>query len=217
VLSGNVDVLARVGDRINHLSWLCSPYTVAYEIRNDTMTTGVIHSATFTGQLFYDQNVNVVFQDDVQFDTRGDYDARVFYHIITNTDGDSVIEASDVQGCWRTANFNDGWYWVKVFVADRDGFDGVQFDTVDSMQVEVRNCSCSNFCDLNRDGTINPVDVVMIVNFVYKSIDTRKQIPGCPGDNGDFNCKDGINPVDVVQYVNFVYKQLGSPCDPCNP
>jgi len=216
-ISGDVDILARVGDKINNLNWLCSPYTVAYEIRNDTVTTALIHSVTFTGRLFYEQNINVVYQDDAQFDTRGDYEARVFYHIITNTDGDSVIEATDTSGCWRTTAFNDGWYWVKVYVADRDAFDGAHYDTVDSMQVEVKNCRCPNFGDVNRDGTINPADVVIMVNFVYKGFDGRQQIPNCPGTNGDWNCDGAANPVDVVQYVNFVYKQLGSPCDPCSP
>jgi len=219
-VSGDVDIIARVGDHINNTIWLMSPYTVAYEIYNDTMTTGLIHSLTFTGQLFWTQNVNVIFQDDAEFDTRGDYNQRIFYHIITNTDGDSVVEASDTAGCWHTMDFDDGEYWVKVFVADRDGFDGGSYDVIDSLLVEVVNeiCDCTDFCDLNLDGGINPIDVVCIVNFVYRQLDARQQIPNCPGDNGDWNCDGAVNPLDVVLYVNFVYHSIGSgPCDPCAP
>ena len=219
-ISGDVDIIARVGDNINNMIWLNAPYSLAHEIYNDTMTTGLIHSLTFTGQLFWAQNINVIYQDDTQFDTRGDYNARIFYHIITNTDGDSVIEASDAAGCWATTDFDNGDYWVKVFVADRDGFIGTGFDTVDSMLVEVYNeppCDCTGFGDLNLDGGLNPVDVVLIVNYVYKDIDDRQQIPGCPMENGDWDCDEEVNPVDVVGYVNYVYKNIGGPCDPCAP
>jgi len=221
VLSGDVDIIAQVGDHINNTTWLNSPYTLAYEMYNDTMTTGLKHSVTFTGPLYYTENVGVIFQDDAQFDTRGDYNARIYYHIITNTDGDSLIEATDVSGCWHTTDFDNGSYWVKVFVADRDGFDGTNYDAVDSMQVEIYNeppCSCPDFCDVNRDGDINPVDVVYMVNYVYRSLDARVQIANCPGDNGDWNCDEAVNPVDVVYYVNYVYKTTGSgPCEPCAP
>jgi len=77
-------------------------------------------------------------------------------------------------------------------------------------------CTDSLYCDLNRDMAINPVDVVRIVNFVYKSIDARLQIATCPGDNGDWDCDGNVNPVDVVRYVNFVYKSSTViPCNPC--
>jgi hypothetical protein len=79
-----------------------------------------------------------------------------------------------------------------------------------------QTCDCSQFGDINRDGQLNPVDVVYMVNFVYKSQDARLQISTCPGDNGDWDCDGQINPVDIVYYVNYVYKNSGvGPCDPC--
>ncbi len=220
-LSGDVDIIARISDRMNHPDWDMSPYSIAYEIRNDTMSTGLIHSLTFTAQLFWDQNVNVIFQDDAEFDTRGDYDVRDFYHIITNTDRDSVVEISDTTGCWRTTDFDDGEYWVKVYVADRDGFDGVTYDTVDSMLVAVDNqppCSCPLFCDVNADGNIDPLDVSYMVNYVFKDLDAREPLPDCPRENGDWDCNGAVDPLDVAFYVNYVFKSLGTgPCNPCNP
>jgi len=56
--------------------------------------------------------------------------------------------------------------------------------------------------DVNNDGEINPVDVVLMVNFVYKN-------QGCPQPEecvGDCDCTGSINPVDVVYLVNWVYK-----------
>ncbi len=77
-------------------------------------------------------------------------------------------------------------------------------------------CDCVDFCDLNSDSAINPVDVVFIVNYVYKNIDQRTVLPDCPNENGDWNCDVSVNPVDVVLYVNYVYKNAPNPpCDPC--
>jgi len=85
------------------------------------------------------------------------------------------------------------------------------------------DCDCTGYCDLDGSGGINPVDVVTVVNYVYKSTDTRQQIADCPAatspnKNGDWNCDGAVNPVDVVRYVNFVYKGRTDrpPCGPCN-
>jgi len=82
-----------------------------------------------------------------------------------------------------------------------------------------QTCDCGLFCDANRDGAINPADVVLMVNHVYKSAAPPLSIPMCfRGEravNGDWNCDGNVNPVDVVRYVNFVYK--GSTVAPCNP
>jgi hypothetical protein len=85
-------------------------------------------------------------------------------------------------------------------------------------------CDCTYWCDLNQDLLVNPVDVVGIVNFVYKSIDGRQLLTtNCPWTNpqpnynGDWDCTGTVNPVDVVHYVNYVYKGRTDrpPCNPC--
>jgi hypothetical protein len=78
-------------------------------------------------------------------------------------------------------------------------------------------CICDGFADLNFDGGINPTDVVLIVNFVYKDINGISHVRCCPNINGDWNCDRKMNPTDVVGYVNYVYKSEGYPCDPCWP
>lgn len=80
-------------------------------------------------------------------------------------------------------------------------------------------CDCGVWGDVNDDGEINPVDVVYMVNFVYKNDDRRIQPPDCPYEAGDVNCDDEVNPIDVVRYVNYVYKNITPwPCgDPCDP
>jgi len=79
----------------------------------------------------------------------------------------------------------------------------------------VDNCG-QPFGDLDCSGSINPVDVVYLVNFVYKDQDARcYPYPWvCPVSLGDVDCSHGINPVDVVYYVNKVYKNLDAFCNP---
>jgi len=84
--------------------------------------------------------------------------------------------------------------------------------------VDVRcTCDCGVWGDTNADTEINPVDVVYMVNFVYKNQDARVAPPNCPYDPGDVNCDDAVNPVDIVYYVNYVYKDLRPfPCSGCD-
>jgi len=79
-------------------------------------------------------------------------------------------------------------------------------------------CDCGQvWGDLNNDGIINPVDVVIIVNYVYMRNDLRMALPACPLEAGDVNCDGIVNPVDVVFYVNRVYMLNDMFCaDPCD-
>jgi hypothetical protein len=77
-------------------------------------------------------------------------------------------------------------------------------------------CDCPDFCDVDVNGSINPVDVVLMVNYVYKQLDARHPLPDCPRENGDWDCDGQINPVDVVFFVNSVYRGWATvPCNPC--
>jgi len=82
-----------------------------------------------------------------------------------------------------------------------------------------QSCNCSQFGDADRDGNINPVDVVLMVNYVYMSLSPPLSIPPCfqgePAINGDWNCDGAVNPVDMVLLVNHVYQDGPGPCDPC--
>jgi len=78
------------------------------------------------------------------------------------------------------------------------------------------DCECVGWGDVNLDGMVNPVDVVVMVNHVYRSLDDRQGPELCGFIPGDINCDWAINPVDVVLHVDYVYKnQLHAVCDPC--
>ena len=119
---------------------------------------------------------------------------------------------------------------VRVQRPDADG-DGVadlvdncptvpnpgQEDTNHNEIGDACECDCGVWGDVTGGGAINPVDVVCMVNYVYKSQDGRVQPPNCPHTAGDVDCSGAANPVDVVYFINRVYKGATTwPCaDPC--
>ena len=133
-ISGEVDVIAKIYDQVNNTHWKLNPYRVEYSVFNDSVSYGPITSFTFTDTLFWDRNVDVIYQNDATYQTQGDYDYRNFYFIVTNTNGDSIIESSDKNYSWNTADFPNATYWVKV-----TAFDSFGHVTSDSMQVQVEN------------------------------------------------------------------------------
>ena len=121
-----------------------------------------------------------------------------------------------------------------------DGLGGV--DEYERSFLVYPTCNCGatttlkTWADCNADGQINAVDVVRMVNYVYKTQLTQLIAPAgviypnipppgpnpnptCPTKLGDANCDGSVNAIDVVRYVNFVYKgQLTQICDnPCGP
>jgi hypothetical protein len=133
-VSGPVDIVSKIYDKTLHAYWRLIPYRIEYSIFNDSVSYGPILSFIFTDTLYWDQNVQVIFQEDEVCQSRGDYDYRDFYFIVTNTDGDGVVEASDWLLGWNTQDFPNATYWVKVTASDRYGN-----AASDSMQVDVEN------------------------------------------------------------------------------
>jgi len=139
-LAGDVDIIARVYDLTGATTgdtvWdKLAPYELDYMIRRRDglvvvpWTISVQFSNLLVGNL-----VNVVYKDDNTCNSRGDYNYRDYYYIVTNTDGDTIIESSDTQGKWATAAVGDGDYWVIVRATDVVGN-----TTIDSMLVRTAN------------------------------------------------------------------------------
>lgn len=137
---GNVDFICRVRDRINHPSWWVIVYKLMYSIYDTNGTYVVPPTIGFQFSDSIDSytppQVKVVFKDDATCNSNCDYDnnARRYYYIFTNSNGDSLILAPDSLQCWQTATVPNGPYWVKVVASDEYG-NGV----AESMLVYVRN------------------------------------------------------------------------------
>lgn len=141
-LTGDADIIARIHDRFglalpSYPDWeKLNPYRVEYAIHGAGGAVPRTASFLFAHQLDYANLdlVNAVFKQDDSCVTYGDYDYRQYYYIVTNGDGDTVLEANDTAGCWRTSLFANGQYWVVVYASDQYGN-----TTADSQLVTVAN------------------------------------------------------------------------------
>ncbi len=170
--------------------------------------------------------------------------ARWFSNDLENGARDDVFNvyiSNDAGANWTLvetvgpiAGADGGWgensFWVTDFLAPSAEmqlrFEAADLGEVSCVEAGVDavtvsyyacyDCQCNGLCDLNQDGALNPVDVVYLVNYVYKGIELLGQLdPSCTSPNGDWNCDAAVNPVDVVLCVNHIYKSGGGPCDPC--
>ena len=139
-LVGDVDIIARIHDKTGYTTgnaiWdKLAPYQIDYCIKSQGGTIVVPWTVSLQFSNILDAtNTGVVYKTDNTCRSRGDYDRREYFFIVTNTDGDSIIESTDNQGKWATATVGDGNYWVMVRAADVFGN-----TTVDSMLVTTAN------------------------------------------------------------------------------
>jgi hypothetical protein len=169
-LSGDVDIVCRVYDQVNSL-WKVTPHSLEYQILGDSSIPWT-NAVTFTGPLPWNYNVDVLYRNDATCYTQGDYDHRVFYMNLTNTDGDSLIESNDRYRSWSTSYFHNGDYIVYARATDRAGN-----VVVDSMSVYVWNLFALSGDISYTDG--NPL------------LDGTEIIIGAVGDQGDTTDTDG--------------------------
>jgi hypothetical protein len=140
-LYGDVDIIAKIYDKfgptlLDSVWERLIPYKIEYSIYGKGGSIPTTSSFVFGHFLDWaDENkVWTVYKDDDSCDTQGDYDSRDYYFIVTNTDGDSIIEVSDTSGCWATYSFPNGKYWVEVTAYDQYGN-----ATSQNMLVKVKN------------------------------------------------------------------------------
>ncbi len=167
---GSVDIIARIHDKtglpLPDTVWeRLIPYMIEYEIHGPLNVPTTL-SFIFHGILDHQNNVPVIYKDDGVCDTRGDYDERDYYFIVTNTDGDSIVEASDAAGCWVTTDFPDGDYWIVVTAYDAAGTAGQ-----DSMLVTVRNTGIAENNESRIAGTLQVIPNPNHGSFVIYGMD----------------------------------------------
>ncbi|UCG42378.1 MAG: T9SS type A sorting domain-containing protein [candidate division WOR-3 bacterium] len=139
-LYGPVDIIARVYDKTGYTTgsdtWdKLAPYRIGYMIRRADGQVVVPWTRSFEFSNVIDHaNVYVVYQWDNTCKSYGDYGRRVYYFVVTNTDGDSLIESSDAAQSWDTEAVQDADYWVLVRASDHVGN-----TTTDSMLVHTAN------------------------------------------------------------------------------
>ncbi|MEO0226269.1 MAG: M23 family metallopeptidase, partial [candidate division WOR-3 bacterium] len=138
-LNGDVDIIIKVLDKTcrpwRDTVWTrLIPYKIEYRMRGP-VNIPTTRFMEFRGKLLWDAAAtNTIYKDDGTCNTRGDYSYRDYFFIITNTDGDTLIEPTDTAGKWQTQNYPDGNYWVVVTAYDAYGN-----ARAESMLVTLRN------------------------------------------------------------------------------
>jgi len=165
---GSVDIIARIHDKtglpLPDTVWeRLIPYMIEYEIHGP-VNVPVTLSFIFHGVLDYQNNVSVIYKDDGVCDTRGDYGERDYYFIVTNADGDSIVETSDASQSWVTTDYPDGDYWIVVTAYDAAG--SMQRD---SMMVTLNNTGISEYEDMRVVATLQVLPNPNHGSFIIRS------------------------------------------------
>ncbi len=137
-VSGDVDIVSRIYDYDYFNFWKICPYEISYKIQGDSSISWT-PSICFTKRFgTYDSMsvlTHVIYQKDPICNSIFIWDSvQEFYFNLTNHDDDSLIELSDIAGCWQTPYFRNGDYKVFVKAIDKAGN-----SAVDSMTVTVAN------------------------------------------------------------------------------
>jgi hypothetical protein len=124
-LVSKVDIIAQVGDYVGHPDWECSIYRMEYEMI-DLLTNkrvlgpvpSMILSHVLPAYTGTPKMAHVIYKNDLTCNSEGNYVDRDYFMIVTNTDGDSLLELSDADSALNTALFPDGPYRIIVRAFD---------------------------------------------------------------------------------------------------
>jgi hypothetical protein len=119
----------------------------------------------------------------------------------TDSDGDAVPDCVD--NCPTTPN-------PLQADADSDGYGDV-CDNCPQIANPNQAITILLTGDLNLSGTLTSSDVILLVNYVFKS--GAPPVP-CPAA-GDCNCSGTVSSADIITLVNYVFKGGPAPCNVC--
>jgi len=130
-LTGVVDIIARISDQAS-APWRCAVQEIRYTIHpaaspanpivDDKLSVAFdMGLDTYSGGPIDSFLVGLFYKQDATCPTQGDYSFREFFHIITNSDGDTQYDAADVAEAWDTTTLSDGDYVITVTAKDAAG------------------------------------------------------------------------------------------------
>ncbi len=133
-LYGDIDVVVDVKDKIG-LSMeskpykYVSPYKILWKLSKKGDSTDVfkVTSFVFDGQFIKPVNLSFILRDDDTCDTA--LTKNQIYYVVSNTDGDGVVESGDNDFSFMTADFDDGDYILTVTAVDYAG--NIAYKTVE--------------------------------------------------------------------------------------
>jgi hypothetical protein len=146
-LYGNVQIIAKVFDRINS-SWKCDVDSLRYSISLLNAPSAMLLDTlafdygypndNYGNQTYTPVVLNAIYSFDAVCMSAADYNVREYYHIITNSDGNDTIDGTDALNFFNTLNFPDDDYILRVTAFDASGN-----SASDSMIFKTRNLNSS--------------------------------------------------------------------------
>jgi hypothetical protein len=134
-VKGQVDIIAHVGDKIVETYWEVVPYDIEWWVDGTGGSVPATKFVTFTGACPADVTATTVcYKRDGIWYTEGNYNSREYYFVVSNTDGDGVIEFGDEGNCFDSTTLPDGEY--TLFVQAKDYYGNT---TVESMPFTIYN------------------------------------------------------------------------------
>lgn len=143
-LYGNIDIIVKVVDYAGASEWQQPAFRTYYWIKkvsNDSLifprTMGQIlnHQYPFYESDHYVPYATVIYKRDaILHGSSWMSTVRNFHHVVTNSNGDSLIELSEKNLAFSTSNYLDGAYRIFIEVFDEAGN-----SDIDSMDVQFKN------------------------------------------------------------------------------
>jgi len=126
-LSGKFDIICKSHDIANS-DWKIDIWDLEYSLnpiayhdttlyKNFSYSFDMNLDTYFSGSVDY-MILNTIYSRDETCHSTGNYDIRDYYHIITNSDGDSLITENDASQMFDSSEFADGFYYFKVTIRD---------------------------------------------------------------------------------------------------
>ncbi len=143
-LFGKIDIIACIQDQIGGSPFSHPAYETYYWVKEEpddelvlpkTLGQRLNHSYPFYEPRHYIEYTSLIFKGDAILQPTVYADTtRFYYHILTNSDGDTILDLSEKELAFITTNYLDGDY--KIFIEARDAYGNA---TVDSMLVKFKN------------------------------------------------------------------------------
>jgi murein DD-endopeptidase MepM/ murein hydrolase activator NlpD len=140
---GNVEVITKIYDLVN-CAWMIDVYKIRYSMYPQGNPGNVMFdNLAFKYDMPLDEYINniytlmclnTIYSRDGTCFSIGDYEDRIYYQIITNSNGDDTITDGDRLCYFNTNLYPDGLYWFKV-----TAWDATNNQKSDSMLIWIKN------------------------------------------------------------------------------
>jgi hypothetical protein len=130
-LKGSVDVIARIGDKVDGHPWKLAPHRVSWTVTPAQAGAPLRVPLLLDGALGAPNDVlATLYRNDATVRSAGDYETREFSFVLTHAHQNRPVVIGHRNGAWNTGSVPNGVYTVRVVAADRAGNEGVATQTV---------------------------------------------------------------------------------------